>query len=120
MNKDLGSIIQVAAYTSAAEIDTQYAESMGLALPTESGTAVAVTECDTSGGTYTDVGEAFILVGDDDGVLSGNDVTYSETGTGLISYVGKKRYVKFTVTNAVSNTSLILIKGSLSKAPTLS
>ena len=120
MNKDMGSVIQVAAYTSAAEIDTQYAEGMALALPTQDTTAVAVTECDTSGGTYTDVAEAFILVGDDDGVLSGNDVTYSESGTGLVSYVGKKRYVKFTVTNAVSNTSLILIKGSLSKAPTAS
>jgi hypothetical protein len=116
--KEIGSVITPnMRYASAAEIDTNGCEALLFTAPTANGTSVAVTECDTTGGTYSDVAEANIKVHDDDGVLSGNDVAYTDTGVAAISYCGKKRYVKFTVTSAVSNTSLCVIKAFERYAP---
>lgn len=115
--KDLASGVLAAAYTSAAALNTVKYLSCTFIVPVQNTTSLAFTECDTSGGTYTDVAERNLIVSDSLGTKSGNDVAYAASGTGTIGYVGKKQYVKMTVTNAVSNTTIHSILGNPLVAP---
>jgi len=51
---------------------------------------------------------------------SGAYVLYSESGTGVIGYVGKKRYVSYNITNPATDTTVLNLKGDLSYSPTAS
>lgn len=117
--KDLATLIKPAAYTSGAALNTSGYMSTTFIVPTQNTTSVALTESDDDS-TYNDVAEAKIIVGKDGvvtGTLSGNDVGYTASGTGVIGYAGKKKYVKATVTNAVSNTTIHSVLGDPLKAP---
>lgn len=45
------------------------------------------------------------------------NTTFTASGVGLVGYVGTKRYVKFSETNPVANTSVYAFEGFLGKAP---
>lgn len=62
-------------------------------------TALKLTECDTSGGTYTDVASTSITVADDDD----NEVRY------LDYHRPAKRYVKLYVDRATQNATLTAV-----------
>lgn len=119
-NREIGSTTKLnALYTSGTAVDTAGSQAVIFGAPTQATTAVTVTDSDDDS-TYTAVGTDLLLVHDDDGVKALNVITYSESGSAYISYVGKKRYVKFTVANAVSNTSLFVTTGQLRKSPLVS
>lgn len=120
MNKDGASKmnVQTRVVSGTTILDTQGAESGTFLLPVINTTSVALQDGDDSGlSDAADVAEAFIVVGDAGGTLSGNDVAYAATGNGVIGYVGKKRYVQVTVTNAVASSSIMFVKGDLHKSP---
>jgi hypothetical protein len=80
------------AQTSAA-LDVQGYDTahFGIAIGTTIGSAVAykITECDTSGGSYTDVAAAQMV---------GAGLTAAANSTIRVAYVGTKRYIKCVVT----------------------
>lgn len=103
---------------TGAAIDTANAKSVTIALTAVAGSAsivpatddptISFTECDTSGGTYTDVDAAKIIA--DGGSLVLEDPTTYDQTFGLVS---TKRYVKPVITttkNATAQTvSLVAI-----------
>jgi hypothetical protein len=99
-------------------IDTQGAESLTYLLATINTTSVALVHGDDSAlADVSDVGADFIIVGDSNGTVVGNDVGYTAATTAQIGYVGKKRYVKATITNAATDTTIVTVKGDLLLAP---
>lgn len=66
---------------------------------------LTLTECDTSGGTYTAVA-ADGVVGAADGDTS---ITLTDVGTAKLSYVGNKRYVKAVVTVVATDVDFNLL-----------
>jgi hypothetical protein len=104
-------------YASGGALDTRGYMSATFVLATINTTAVALTESDDNS-TYTDVAATNIIKGDGvAGAIAGNDVTYTAAGTGRIGYVGKKRYVKATVTNAATDTTIVSELGGPLYAP---
>jgi hypothetical protein len=88
------------AGTSATAIDTYstgYSEIYLLFTVAATGT-VTLTECDTSGGTYTAVDSSYIL---------GSTALATSDESPIIAYIGNKRYIKATVTGT-GNTFEIL------------
>ena len=108
-------------YTSGTAIDLAGADSCTIVLPVTDGTTVTLTECDTSGGTYTAVDNDFIALNSKDTNLSSalNVVTASDAtnASAVIGYVGHKRYLKATVATAVANTSIGIVFGDLRDNP---
>ena len=108
-------------YTSGTAVNTAGCEAVACVLPVEEDTTITVTECATSGGTYTAVDEEFVIINELDTNLSKADnvVTASDasSASAIVSYVGKLQYVKFTVATAVADTSIGIIKGALNKSP---
>lgn len=51
---------------------------------------------------------------------TGAYVLYSDAGTGVVGYVGKKQYIRATFTNPATDTTIVNIKGDLLTAPTAS
>jgi len=99
-------------------IDTQGAESLTYILGTKATTNVAFEHGDAANlSDASDVGADFLIVADSNGALTGNDVLYDAAVTANIGYVGKKRYVKATVTDAATDTTIAVIHGDLLKAP---
>lgn len=108
--------------TVGNEIDTQGFESITF-IPvtgtiTDGDYTIAITECDTSGGSFT-------AVSDDD--LLGTEANASFTDNtddnklGKVSYVGIKRYVKASIvstsTSSGGTIGVIAIKGNPHVAP---
>ena len=119
-NREIGSVTKInALYTSGTAVDTVGSQAVIFGAPSQATTAVTITESDDDS-TYNAVDTDSILVHDDDGVKALNVITYSDSGSVYLSYIGKKRYVKFTVANAVSNTSLFVLTGKLRKSPLVS
>ncbi len=118
-SKDLATkIVPDITVASADIIDTQGAESLTYMLHTKATTNVAFQDGDDSGlSDAADVAAKFLIVNDSDGTLTLNDVLYTAAVTANIGYVGKKRYVKATVTNAATDTTILTIKGDLHKSP---
>lgn len=115
-NKDQATTIECAAdYASGDTLDIQGYESATVVLNVKATTSVALQESDDDS-TYTDVDNDFIIVGDGAGVATGNDVLYAATGTGVIGYVGKKRYIQATVTDAATDATIVTILGTPHKA----
>lgn len=95
-------------------IDTQTAESITYILETVDGTSVAFEDGDDSGlSDAADVEDKFLIVGDAVGAVTGNDVAYDAVTTANIGYVGKKRYVRATVTTPATNAAICVVKGDL-------
>lgn len=114
---EIGSITKLnALYSSGDAVDTVGCEAVAFGAPSASTTAVTVTESDDNS-TYSAVDADNLVVNDNDGVKALNVVTYSDSGSAYISYVGKKRYVKFAIANPVADTSLFVITGALRKCP---
>ena len=115
--KDQATILKFdATYASGDTLDIKGYQAATVTLPVINTSSVAFQESDDDS-TYTDVDAAFIIVGDGAGTLSGNDVSYTATGTGVIGYVGKKRYIQATVTNPATDTTIYTVLGAPLKAP---
>lgn len=110
-SKDLGSKLSVITRIASGStiVDTAGAESILFLLPAAANTSIALTHGDDSGLSDTAaVGSDFVL-----GAVSG----FGATDNAVVRYVGKKRYVMITVTNPVTNTSIMCVKGDLRYAP---
>ena len=116
-NKDQATVLKCdITYASGDTLDIQGYESATVILGVVDTSSIALQESDDDS-TYTDVGADFIIVGDGAGTVSGNDVAYTAAGTGVIGYVGKKRYIQATVTNPATDTTVLTILGTPHKAP---
>lgn len=51
---------------------------------------------------------------------TGPYVAYTEAGTGVIGYIGKKRYVSAVIANPATDTTIVNVKGDLLYSPTAS
>ncbi len=108
-----------ASVASTDIVDTQGYMSLTYCLNVINTTSLAFEHGDDSGlSDATDVAADDIIVGDGAGTVTGNDVAYTATGTANVGYVGKKRYVKVTVTNAATDATIVTILGNPLKAPT--
>lgn len=110
--------------TETGEIDMQGYEGLmfiiniGTLADADATFTVAVTESDTSGGSFTAVADAFLIETEADASFTFDD----DDTTREIGYVGKKRYVKLSVTPA-NNTGnatygCVAIKGRPLRSPT--
>ena len=74
-----------------------------------------ITECDTSGGTYTDVADAD-LIGTEAAAVhnGGTDNTITKIG-----YVGSKRYIKVSIVSTATTTAGGLIEAQVIKGAAL-
>ena len=119
MNTDLVTKISAdITIASGDHVDLDGAESCALILRTQNTTTVTLTEGDESDGSdATAVDDEFILVGDAVGTIAANVVSYTSAVTGIIGYVGKKRYLTVTVANAAVDTTIVLVKGDLHESP---
>lgn len=106
--------------TVGNEIDTQGFESVTfitqVGVVTDGTYTPAITECDTSGGTFTAVSDTFLIGTEADAALTASN-TVSRIG-----YVGKKRYVKLSLVSSatksgVAAASAIAVLGSPRHAP---
>lgn len=79
---------------------------------------VEITECDTSGGTYTAVADADLLGTEAAASTTDND---DDNEYGKIGYIGSKRYVKATITSTNVTTGatvgMVALKGFPQVAP---
>lgn len=117
MNKEQATVLKCAAdYSSGDTLDVKGYESATFVLPVINTTSVAIEESDDDS-TWSDVDDDLIIAGDGAGTVSGNDVAYTATGTGVIGVLSKKRYVQATVTNAATDTTIVAILGNPHKAP---
>ena len=119
-SKDLVTgILPKADISSGDTLDLVDSESCALILNVINTTSVALQEGDESDGSdKTDVAAEFILTGPGDaGTVSGNDVAYTATGVANIGYVGHKRYLTVTVTNAATDTTIVLLRSDLRNNP---
>ena len=108
------------ATTVGNEIDTAGFESatfnIQLGVRTDGTYTPAITECDTSGGTFTAVADADLIGTEAEAVLNASN-TVSRIG-----YVGHKRYIKLSIVSAstssgVAAASAIIILGHPRYAP---
>jgi hypothetical protein len=106
--------------TVGNEIDTAGFESVTfiaqLGVVTDGTYTPSITECDTSGGTFTAVVDADLI---------GTEAAAALTATNTVSrigYIGKKRYVKFSfvstgTSSGVAAASAVAVLGSPRHAP---
>lgn len=82
--------------TAATAIDTNGYGIITFVINAAATGTFALTECDTSGGTYTAVDSADSII-----------PTISAAGAYLAGYIGNKRYLKYTL-SGTDNTAVIL------------
>lgn len=106
--------------TVGNEIDTAGYESItfipSVGTVTDGTYTPSITECDTSGGTFTAVADADLIGTESDAALSASNTS------ARIGYVGKKRYVKFSVvsastTSGTTGATCMAVLGSPKHAP---
>lgn len=107
MKRELIENVKVMPYTSAAVIDRDgflsgiFAASIGTITgsPTAAKLGIAITECDTSGGTYAAVKDTHVIVGGEDEWEIDLDATTPALDINVdLDLVGCKRFVKITAT----------------------
>jgi hypothetical protein len=110
-SKDLASKLDVDTRIASGStiVDTAGSESITFLLPASTTTSIALTHGDNSALSDTAAVPAASLVG----AVSG----FGATDHATVGYVGKKRYVMITVTNPVTNTSIMCVKSDLRLAP---
>lgn len=90
-------------------IDTEGCESVTFIFPAGATTSIALAHGDDSALSDAAAVHADFIIG----ALSG----YDADSTVMVGYVGKKRYVRATLTNAEANTSLVCVKSDLRRSP---
>lgn len=101
MKRQLFESLKVTPYTSAAAIDREGFDSavLGAAVTAAGTLAVAVTECDTSTGTFTAVADDRVTVNTP---FAAKTVAIGDTPAWNLDLIGCKRYIKITITAASS------------------
>lgn len=110
MKRNLYGSIKAMPYTSGKAVDRKgYLSAVLAASASAAGPlAVAVTECDTAGGSFTAVADERVAMGRD---LSSIAVGQNELVAVELDLVGCKRYIKVTVTpggSAAATYALVL------------
>lgn len=105
----VGNVIDTAGFESVTFIPSIGTRTDGTYTP-------LITECDTSGGSYTAVDDADLIGTEAEAVLNASNTS------SRIGYVGKKQFVKFsfvsaTVTSGTTGATCIAILGSARHNP---
>lgn len=103
--KDLASVKRLITVTSGSTIiDTCDFEALTYLLQVQDTTAVTLEHGDESDLSDATTVDADFIIG---------ETSFTATGNAIIGYVGKKRYVRVTVANAVASTSIFAVPEKL-------
>lgn len=103
--KDLQSTKRVLVVTSGTTIiNTDDFEALTFIFQTQDTTSIAFVHGDDSALSDGVAVPAQFIVG---------ETAFTAAGAAAVGYVGKKRYVKATITNAVANTSVFAVEEAL-------
>jgi len=89
-------------------VDTQGYESLTFILPVQDTTALSLEHGDDSALADAVAVPADFVLG---------ETAYTAAGTGKVGYVGKKRYVRITVTDAPADDTIVAVLGTPHEAP---
>jgi hypothetical protein len=117
--RDLATKINPDITASSGDIvDTRLGYSLTYLTHTKATTTLTFLEGDDSAlSDSAAVSVDDLIIADSDGTKALNVVTYTDAVTACVGYVGKKRYVKMTVANAATDTTIVTIKGDLLFSP---
>lgn len=117
MKRQLFKSLKVTPYTSGAVIDREGFDSavLGAAVSAAGNIAVAVTECDTSNGTFKAVADDRVAANT---TLAAQAVSIGDTPAWNLDLIGCKRYIKvtFTATGSAAATYALAL-GDPREAP---
>ena len=110
-SKDFATLINQRPITLGATIidmQAQGAEGLTFIFEQAANSVVTIEDDDVVGFGSATVVPAQFLIG---------DTTFSGAGSASLGYVGKKQFIRMSMTNPVANTSVFIILAPLLKAP---